>query len=107
MDKKEIERKIKEKMDNLPLGTKSALESMKHNIADLTIADLTPKRGFELLEELKKEGEDIRKELRELKEREKELLDAGDAVICKMHLILERVKEIKEIKEAINNEQQQ
>lgn len=102
MDKKEIERKIKEKMDNLPLGTKSALESMKHNIADLT-----PKRGFELLEELKKEGEDIRKELRELKEREKELLDAGDAVICKMHLILERVKEIKEIKEAINNEQQQ
>lgn len=102
MDKKEIERKIKEKMDNLPLGTKSALESMKHNIVDLT-----PKRGFELLEELKKEGEDIRKELRELKEREKELLDAGDAVICKMHLILERVKEIKEIKEAINNEQQQ
>lgn len=102
MDKKEIERKIKEKMDNLPLGTKSALESMKHNIADLT-----PKRGFELLEELKKEGEDIRKELRELKEREKELFDAGDVVICKMHLILERIKEIKEIKEAINNEQQQ
>lgn len=102
MDKKEIERKIKEKMDNLPLGTKSALESMKHNIADLT-----PKRGFELLEELKKEGEEVRKELRLLQEREKELLDAGDAVICKMHLILERVKEIKEIKEAINNEQQQ
>lgn len=102
MDKKEIERKIKEKMDNLPLGTKSALESMKHNIVDLT-----PKRGFELLEELKKEGEDIRKELRELKEREKELFDAGDVVICKMHLILERIKEIKEIKEAINNEQQQ
>ena len=102
MYKKEIERKIKEKMNNLPLGAKSALESMKHNIVDLT-----PKRGFELLEELKKEGEDIRKELRELKEREKELLDAGDAVICKTHLILERVKEIKEIKEAINNEQQQ
>lgn len=100
MDKKEIERKIKERMESLPLGAKSALESMKHNIVDLT-----PKRGFELLEELKKEGEDIRKELRELKEREKELLDAGDAVICKMHLILERVKEIKSIKEAINNEQ--
>lgn len=102
MDKKEIERKVKEKMDNLPLGTKSALESMKHNIVDLT-----PKRGFELLDELKKEGELIRKELRELQEREKELFDAGDVVICKMHLILERIKEMKGIKEAMNNEQQQ
>lgn len=83
MDKKEIERKIKEKMDNLPLGTKSALESMKHNIVDLT-----PKRGFELLEELKKEGADIRKELKDLQERERELLDAGNAVICKMYTIL-------------------
>ena len=94
MNKKEIENKIREKMENLPLGTKSALESMKHNIVDLT-----PKRGFELLEELKKEGEEVRKELREIQEREKELLDAGDAVICKMHLILERIKEIKNIKE--------
>ena len=102
MDKKEIERKVKEKMENLPLGTKSALESMKHNIVDLT-----PKRGFELLDELKKEGELIRKELRELQEREKELFDAGDVVICKMHLILERIKEMKGIKEAMNNEQQQ
>ena len=102
MNKKEIENKIREKMENLPLGTKSALESMKHNIVELT-----PKRGFELLEELKKEGEDIRTELRKLQEREKELFDAGDVVICKMHLILERIKEMKEIKEAINNEQQQ
>ena len=94
MDKKEIERKVKEKMESLPLGTKSALESMKHNIVDLT-----PKRGFELLEDLKKEGEEVRKELRELKERENELLDAGDAVICKMYLILERIKEIKGNKE--------
>lgn len=94
MDKKEIERKVKEKMNNLPLGTKSAIESMKHDIVDLT-----PKRGFELLDELKKEGEVIRKELRELQEREKELFDAGDAVICKMHLILKRIKEIKNIKE--------
>ena len=94
MDKKEIERKVKEKMDNLPSGAKSALESMKHNIVDLT-----PKRGFELLEELKKEGEEVRKELRLLQEREKELMDAGDAVICKMHLILERIKEMKGIKE--------
>lgn len=100
MDKKEIEKQIKEKMENLPLGTKSAIESMKHNIVDLT-----PKRGFELLEELKKEGEEIRKELRELKEKEKELFDAGDAVICKMHLILQRVKEMKEIKEVLDNEQ--
>lgn len=81
-------------MDNLPLGTKSAIESMKHNIVDLT-----PKRGFELLDELKKEGADIRKELRELQERERELLDAGDAVICKMYTILERIKEINKIKE--------
>lgn len=94
MNKKEIEKQIREKMENLPLGTKSAIESMKHNIVELT-----PKRGFELLEELKKEGEKVRKELRELKEKEKELLDAGDAVICKMHLILERIKEIKGIKE--------
>lgn len=101
MDKKEIEAKIREKMENLPLGTKSAIESMKHNIVDLT-----PKRGFELLEELKKEGEEIRKELRDLQEKEKELLDASDVVICKMHLILQRVKELKEIKEVLNNEQQ-
>ena len=102
MDKKEIERKVKERMESLPLGTKSALESMKHNIVDLT-----PKRGFELLDELKKEGEEVRKELKELQERERVLLDAGNAIICKMYLILERIKEIKKIKEAINNEQQQ
>ena len=99
MNKQEIERQIKQKMENLPLGAKSALESMKHNIVDLT-----PKRGFELLEELKKEGEKVRQELRELQEREKELFAEGDAIICKMHLILEKIKETKEIKEMMENE---